>query len=121
MGFNGIAKSQVLLPFVNFECLVRPVDLLGNQLFIGLMTGMYNCTSLQQEQRGEESEFCPELATAGQDPCLVRIVLCWQLLSDLILSVLYSSSSSALATLLPDTIIILSRGVDSALATILAT
>ena len=78
MGFNGIAKSQVLLPFVNFECLVRPVDLLGNQLFIGLMTGMYNCTSLQQEQRGEESEFCPELATAGQDPCLVRIVLCWQ-------------------------------------------
>ena len=52
------------------------------------------CAYLQQEQRGEESEFCPELATAGE----------WTLLSDtsVILSVLSSSSSSALANFLSD-------------------
>ena len=162
MGFNGIAKSQVLLPFVTFDCLVRPVGILSNfnwmepatqpaistnfhdtQLFTWLMTDDWwlVCASLQQEQRGEESEFCPELATAGQwivlwQPfCLIwfydsicAVWLAGRCSSNLfvwylILSVLSSSSSSALTTLLSDTTMILSVlswWLDGALATFLS-
>ena len=99
------------------------------------------CASLQQEQRGEESEFCPELATAGQwivlwQPfCLIwfydsicAVWLAGRCSSNLfvwylILSVLSSSSSSALTTLLSDTTMILSVlswWLDGALATFLS-